>query len=146
MPNFDLDGFVLVFFNGSTSGADSSYFAIDLDGFTTDVNGLLLIGSNGVTPFPQYLISSNVIQNGADAVAIYQANDFDFPEETLATTNLIDALVYDTSDTDDAALMALLGITEQINEGSGNNTNSIQRFVDIDDNVRIRLQHRLLEH
>jgi len=146
VPNFDLDGFVLVFFNGSTSGADSSYFAIDLDGFTTDVNGLLLIGSNGVTPFPQYLISSNVIQNGADAVAIYQANDFDFPEETLATTNLIDALVYDTSDTDDAALMALLGITEQINEGSGNNTNSIQRFVDIDDNVRIRLQHRLLEH
>ena len=96
----------------------------------------MLIGSAGVTPFPHYLISANVIQNGADAVAIYQANDFDFPEETLATTtNLIDALVYDTSDPDDTALMNLLGITEQINEGSGNNTNSIQRFVDIDDNV-----------
>jgi len=136
VPNFDLDGFVLVFFNGSSSGADSSYFAIDLDGLTTDVNGLLLIGSDSVTPFPQYLISANVIQNGADAVAIYQANDFDFPEETLATTaNLIDALVYDTSDSDDTALMALLGVTEQINEGSGNNTNSIQRFVDIDENV-----------
>jgi hypothetical protein len=136
VPNFGLDGFVLVFFNGSTNGADSSYFAIDLDGLTTDVNGLLLIGSDSVTPFPQYLISANVIQNGADAVAIYQANDFDFPEETLATTtNLIDALVYDTSDSDDAALMALLGVTEQINEGSSNNTNSIQRFVDMDDNV-----------
>ncbi|MDB9961059.1 endonuclease [Oceanihabitans sp.] len=136
VPNFDLEGFVLVFFNGSESGADSSYFALDLDGLITDVNGLLLIGSDSVTPFPQYLISANVIQNGADAVAIYEGNDFDFLEDTLATTtNLIDALVYDTSDPDDAVLMALLGQTEQINEGPANNTNSIQRFVDIDDNV-----------
>ena len=135
-PNFNLDGFVLVFFNGSNSGADSSYFTIDLDGLTTDINGLLLIGSDTVAPFPQYLIAANVIQNGADAVAIYQANDFDFPEGTLATTiNLIDALVYDTSDSDDTALMALLGITEQINEGSSNNSNSIQRFEDTDGNV-----------
>ena len=136
VPNFDLEGFVLVFFNGSESGADSSYFALDLDGLITDINGLLLIGSDGVTPFPQYLISANVIQNGGDAVAIYQANDFDFPEATLATTtNLIDALVYDTSDPDDTVLMALLGQTEQINEGPANNSNSIQRFVDIDENV-----------
>lgn len=135
-PNFNLDGFVLVFFNGSNSGADSSYFTIDLDGLTTDINGLLLIGSDTVAPFPQYLIAANVIQNGADAVAIYQANDFDFPEGTLATTtNLIDALVYDTSDSDDTALMALLGVTEQINEGSSNNSNSIQRFEDNGGNV-----------
>jgi len=135
-PNFALDGYVLVFFNGSTSGADSSYFTIDLDGYTTDQNGLLLIGSNTVTPFPQLLISANLIQNGADAVAIYLGNDTDFPEGTLATqTNLIDALVYDTSDADDTVLMGLLGITTQINEGSGNNTNSIQRFVDGNNNV-----------
>ena len=127
-PNFVLDGYVLVFFNGSTSGADSSYFAIDLDGFQTDANGLLLIGSDGLVPFPQLLIAVSVIQNGADAVALYLGSDFDFPEETLATqTNLIDALVYDTSDADDTELMALLGVTEQINEGSSNNTNSIQR-------------------
>lgn len=138
-PNFSLDGFFLVFFNGSTSGADSSYFTIDLDGLTTDVNGLLLIGSDNVAPFPQRLISANIIQNGADAVAIYKANDFDFPEGTLATTtNLIDALVYDTSDSDDVELMTLLGVSEQINEGSSNNTNSIQRFVDIDNNVSYR--------
>jgi len=127
-PNFSLNGFVLVLFNGSTSGGDSSYFALDLDGFETDINGLLLIGSATVTPFPHLLISANVIQNGADAVAIYQANDVDFPEGTLATqTNLIDALVYDTSDADDVVLMNLLGVSEQINEGSSNNTNSIQR-------------------
>jgi len=129
-PNFSLDGYIVVLFNGSTNGMDSSYFAIDLDGYTTDVNGLLLIGSNTVVPFPQLLISQNVIQNGADAVAVYQADILDFPRGTLATTtNLIDALVYDTSDADDPVLMGLLGVTQQINENKNGNktTESIQR-------------------
>lgn len=127
-PNFSLDGYIVVLFNGSSNGMDSSYFVIDLDGYTTDANGLLLIGSNTVVPFPQLLISQNVIQNGADAVAVYQADILDFPGGTLATTtNLIDALVYDTSDADDTVLMGLLGVSQQINEGSNNNTNSIQR-------------------
>ena len=135
-PNTPLDDYVVVFFNGSTSGADSSYFAIDLDGYTTDENGLLLIGSDAVTPFPQLLISANSIQNGADAVAIYLSDSSQFPLGTLATqTNLIDALVYDTADSDDTVLMGLLGVTTQINEGSSNNTNSIQRFVDMSNNV-----------
>ena len=126
--NFSLDGYVLVLFNGSTSGNDSSYFALDLDGQTTDVNGLLLIGSNTVSPVPQLLIGSNVIQNGADAVAIYQANSFDFPQGTQATTtDLIDAIVYDTGEADDTGLLTLLGETVQISEGGNNNTNSIQR-------------------
>ncbi len=126
-PNFSLDGYVVVFFNGSTSGGNTSYLTIDLDGYTTDINGLLLIGSTTVSPFPQLVIAPNLIQNGADAVAVYQASWYDFPEGTLATqTNLIDALMYDTSDADDTDLMMLLGETVQINEGSSNNTNSIQ--------------------
>ncbi len=126
-PDFSLDGYVVVFFNGSDNGGNSSYLAIDLDGYTTDVNGLLLIGSTSVSPFPQLIIAPNLIQNGPDAVAIYQASDTDFPEGTLATqTNLIDALMYDTSDPDDTDLMALLGESMQINEGAANNTNSIQ--------------------
>ncbi|WP_272022806.1 endonuclease [Olleya namhaensis] len=131
VPNFALDGYVLVLFNGSTSGGDSSYFALDLDGYTTDINGLLLIGSSNVSPFPQVTIPTNLIQNGADAVALYLGDDTDFLEGTLATqTNLVDVLVYDTSDANDTGLMALLGASEQINEGSSNNTNSIQRFDD----------------
>lgn len=129
-PNFNLDGYVLVLFNGSNSGGDSSYFTLDLSGYTTDVNGILLIGSNTVSPIPQYIVSANLIQNGADAVAIYQAEPEDFPEGTLATTeNLIDALVYDTSDSDDDELMALLGVSEQINENENSNKDfeSIQR-------------------
>jgi hypothetical protein len=133
-PNFSTDGYVLVFFNGSTSGGDSSYLTIDLTGFTTDSNGLLVIGSTGVSPYPQLLISLSVIQNGADAVAIYQASPDDFPEETVATiTNLIDVLLYDTSDSDDLTLIDIFNDDpnfqdiQQINEGSSGNTNSIQR-------------------
>lgn len=140
--NFSLDGYVVVFFNGSESGMNSSYFTVDLDGLVTDVNGLLLIGSNSVSPVPQFLISENVFQNGADAVAIYQASDFDFPEETVATIdNLVDVLIYGTDDDDDTDMIAIFNQDprfvdiEQIDEGLPNNTNSIQRFVDMDDNV-----------
>lgn len=137
-PNFALDGYVVVFFNGSASGMNSSYFAIDLDGYVTDVNGLLLIGSNSVNPLPQLLISENVIQNGADAVAIYQADDLDFEEPTVAyvDSTLIDVLIYGTADADDVDMIDIFNDDprfvdiQQINEGPGNNTNSIQRFVD----------------
>lgn len=128
-PNASLNGYVLVLFNGSSSGADSSYFALDLDGLTSDINGIVLIGSNNVSPVPDFILFDNTIQNGADAVAIYQGNDSDFPDGTLATTgNLVDALVYDTNDADDTNLLALLGLTDQINEGgNGSSTiNSIQ--------------------
>ena len=130
--NFSTDGYVLVFFNGSTSGADSSYMVIDLNGYVTDNNGLLVVGSEGVSPFPQVLISENVIQNGADAIGIYQASVNDFPEGTLATqTNLIDAMVYGTNDADDTVLLGLMGETVQYNDnGTNANPRSIQRFVD----------------
>ncbi|TYB79518.1 endonuclease [Bizionia myxarmorum] len=131
--NFDLDGYVVVFFNGSNSGGNTSYFTVNLNGYTTDDNGLLLIGSDTVTPFPQLLIPANVIQNGADAVAIYQGSDSDFPDRTLATiTNLVDVLVYGTSDPDAVGLLTIFSAhpnftdIQQINEGPGNNTNSIQ--------------------
>ena len=121
-PNFDLTGFVLVFFNGSTSGGNTSYLTLDLSGYTTDVNGILLIGSSTVSPVPQYIIAPNLIQNGADAVAIYQAAPTDFPDGTLATTtNLIDALVYGTSDPTATSLLNLLGETTQIDENTNGN-------------------------
>lgn len=131
-PNFSTNGFILVFFNGSESGGDSSYMVIDLNGYETDINGLLVVGSTGVSPFPQVVVSENIIQNGADAVGIYQASVIDFPEGTLATqTNLIDALVYGTNDSEDTMLLSLLGETIQYNDnGTNANPKSIQRYVD----------------
>jgi len=133
-PNFSTDGYVLVFFNGSNSGGDSSYMVIDLTGYVTDNNGLLVIGGSEVSPYPQVVMPSNVIQNGADAVAIYQASVNDFPDETVATiNNLVDVLIYDTSDPDDDTLIDIFNDDsnfeniQQINEGSSGSTNSIQR-------------------
>jgi len=129
VPNYDLDGYIIVMFNGSNSGGNRSYFTIDLQGYSTDLNGLLLIGSKTLSPVPQLLISENVIQNGADAICIYKSNINNFPEGTLATTNdLINALVYGTNDPDATSLMELLNISIQIDEGKNGKkkTESIQ--------------------
>ncbi|MBK9257054.1 MAG: endonuclease [Saprospiraceae bacterium] len=132
-PDFPLDGYVLVFFNGSAAGANTSYLTLPLDGYKTDINGIFLIGSTGVSPFPQYIIPPNVIQNGADAVALYRGTAEDFPEGTLAIAdqNLIDVLIYGTNDPIATGLIEIFrpfksDIT-QINEGNANNSNSIQR-------------------
>ena len=129
-PNFSLDGYVLVFFNGTGSQANLSYFVLDLDGITTDLNGLALIGNALVAPVPVRIIADSTMQNGADAVAIYLGNASDFPNGTAANaTNLIDALVYDTNDADATALMAALAVTTQIDENANllGTTESIQR-------------------
>ena len=131
-PNFALDGYVLVFFNGSSSGGDKSYYTIDLDGGVTDVNGLFVVASDKLNPLPQMLIPESVFQNGADGVGLYLGSFFDFPEGTLATqTNLIDAMVYGTNDTVDTGLLTLLGESIQYNDnGTTASPKSIQRYVD----------------
>ena len=128
--NFSLNGYVLVFFNGTGSLANKSYYVVDLDGLTTDVNGIVVLGNQLVSPVPNKLLTDSTIQNGPDGVAIYLGNATDFPNNTLATTtNLIDALVYDTSDADATALMTALGVTSQIDENANGaqTTQSIQR-------------------
>src|SRR5690625_118293 len=132
-PFANLDDYVLVFFNGSEAGENKSYMPIDLEGYTSDINGIFLIGSTYVSPIPDLLIPPNVIQNGEDAVGIYYGSIEDFPDWTLATTdNLIDALVYGNSNPVSTDLLELLGQTEQIDENINNNTDfeSIQRNQD----------------
>ncbi|MFL1894503.1 DUF5689 domain-containing protein [Aquimarina sp. 2-A2] len=126
--NTALDGYTVVLYNGSNN---QSYAAFDLSGFTTNANGYLVLGNPGVNnvtiTFP-----GNGVQNGADAVALYKADAANFPNGSeITTTNLIDALVYDTNDADDVELLALLTIGEsQINEDAKGNKDmhSMQRF------------------
>jgi len=126
--NTPLDGLVVVFYNGSN---DQSYRAIDLDGYTTNNEGYFVLGNDGV-PNVTLQFPSNGLQNGADAVAVYAADDSDFPSGTPITTeNLIDAVVYDTNDSDDAELLTLLNAGEpQLNEDENGNkdTESLQRL------------------
>ena len=130
-PNFSLDGYIVVLFNGNN---DSSYTdAIDLNGFSTDGNGFFIIGGNEVPDADITLGVNNIIQNGADAIAIYQAAAAQFPSGSAPTTSgLIDALVYGTNDDDDMELLTGLGETVQYNEDVNNSseTESIQRAVD----------------
>ncbi|WP_144669090.1 DUF5689 domain-containing protein [Dokdonia sp. Hel_I_53] len=125
-PNQSLDGLVLVLFNGSS---DTSYNSVDLNGFTTDENGYFLIGGNDVATADITLGATNILQNGADAIAIYTGNVADYPTGTaVSTTNLLDALVYGTSDGDDAGLLDGLGETTQYdeNENSLKDSQSLQ--------------------
>lgn len=125
--NSDLSGLVVVFYNGSN---DLSYAAFDLDGYSTDANGYFVLGNSGV-PSVDLTFNGNVLQNGADAVALYRGNASDFPNNTpVSTTNLIDAIAYDTSDADDSGLLVLLNSGQpQVNEDEGGNgtINSLQR-------------------
>ncbi|GGE43616.1 endonuclease [Psychroflexus planctonicus] len=132
-PNTPLDGYVMVLFNGSSSGGNSSYYTLDLDGFVTDFNGLFVIGGADVSPSPNFIVSQNTFQNGVDAVGIYVGNDFDYPDGTLATTaNLEDALVYSHGQSDGQDLPGLLDFQGIINENTNGEglTQSIQRADD----------------
>lgn len=133
-PNFSLDGYILVLYNGTGTNANLNYYVIDLDGVTTDVNGIAVIGNNLVSPVPDRNLPDNIFQNGPDGVGLYLGNSTDFPNLSPATsTNLIDALVYGTNDPDATALMGLLGVTIQWNESagtSGSTANSLQRKAD----------------
>ncbi len=126
-PNASLDGYVVVLYNGSN---DLSYAAFDLDGKTLDADGFFIIGNTGIISGSDIdLGTSNALQNGADAVAVYIGNDTDFPVGTAVTSaNLVDALVYGTGDADDAELLAGLGETVQYDESanSASDTESLQ--------------------
>ena len=129
-PNFPLDGYVLVFFNNTNS---SSYYSYDLDGFVTDINGIIHFGNVAVTPAPVGIIPNNKIQNGPDVVALYLGNDSDFPYTTstgtLATlTNLIDAVAYSNSNsTTPSNLMSILNLT--VSTADIETTSSISKSV-----------------
>jgi DNA/RNA endonuclease G (NUC1) len=134
-PNTDLDGLVVVFYNGVPPSNSQnnpnpfehqSYASFDLDGKKTDANGYFVLGNpavatdgpNGLTFDPGQF---GLLQNGPDAVALYVGNASDFPNGTpgsgaLPTTGLVDAVVYDTDDADDSFLKALNGNQPQINE------------------------------
>lgn len=136
-PLMNLDGYVLVFFNaGSTSPYSTtlSYYAIDLDGYTTDINGNFLIGNSQVSPTPALDLPETTLQNGPDAIALYLGNATDFPTNTAATaTNLVHAIAYsNAASTQPTALMTILNLTTCINENATSNAanHSIQRKAD----------------
>ncbi len=126
-PNGSLDHFVVVLFNGAN---DLAYRTYDLDGFSLDANGFFLMGNPGVAGV-DFVIPNNTLQNGADAVAIYDTASFVILSFTT-TINLVDAIVYDTDNADDTGLLNGLGQSVQYNENENGlaETESVSRSTD----------------
>ncbi|XP_038046951.1 uncharacterized protein LOC119721160 isoform X2 [Patiria miniata] len=87
-----LDNMVLVLYN---SEGESSYKAVDLQGYRTDTNGFFVIGPASVQSSGLLMDESHWFDGKVGAVAIYKGSSADFPDGTRATsTNLVDAVVY----------------------------------------------------
>lgn len=112
--NQSLNGYTVVFYNGSDN---ESYRTVDLSGFSSDSNGYFILGSDLFPGADITMGPDNTIQNGADAIAIYNAPAANFPDDTPVTSSdLVDAVVYGTSDDDDLELLAGLNQTIQWDE------------------------------
>ncbi|MCX6538217.1 MAG: DNA/RNA non-specific endonuclease [Acidobacteria bacterium] len=132
--NTPLDGLVVVFFDGTSTGSgNQSYAVFDLDGYTTDANGYFTMGNPGVPGVSLFFDPGafGLLQNGPDAVALYIGHASEFPNGTaVTTTNLQDAIVYGTDDPSASGLLPLLNAGQKIvNENATGNsqTQSSQR-------------------
>jgi 5'-nucleotidase len=130
VPFASLLGYSLVFFNGAV---DTSYMAMDLAAFTNGL-GLVTAGAGAVSQSLALTWADNTMQNGADAVALYQTRASVFPNSSaMTTTRLVDAVVYGTGDAADTGLLdgllpagpGRLQLDEAL--GGSSTTNSIQR-------------------
>ena len=123
-----LDGVTLVLFNGND---DLAYASIPLDGYVTNADGYFVVGSEQVANVGVPAWTTNGLQNGPDAAALY-FGDAPAVGDAATDANLIDALVYGTADPDDAELLAALGETVQWDESANANPTgeSLQRQED----------------
>jgi len=122
--NTSLDGLVVVLYNGSDAQSYNSAF--DLDGYSTNAEGYFLLGNELVSPTPSIIINNNGIQNGADAVAIHVGDATNYENDTpVSALGLIDAIVYDTNDSNNAGLLDVLTPNQpQKNEDDADDKNS----------------------
>lgn len=120
--NVALDGYSIVLYNGSN---DLSYRTIDLSGYRTNAEGYFVVGNETVANVI-LVIPANSVQNGADAIALYRSDILLPLNSPLTLNNLVDAVVYGTSDATDLELLALLNSGElQIDENSGGVADSV---------------------
>jgi len=128
--NTPLDGLVLVFFNGS---GDVSYDVYDLDGYSTDDLGFFLLGSPQLIGVDAVLNpnAQGSIQNGQDAIALYEGNGADWLAGTpVSFSNIVDAMVYSSDDGPDDVLSGALTPGQTILNISGNSPFSFSRVPD----------------
>ncbi|XP_026548382.1 uncharacterized protein LOC113430114, partial [Notechis scutatus] len=94
-----LKGYHLVLYNGK---GNMAYKVLDLDGFSTDDQGFLLIGSGNLVPRPAIILSKATIQNGPDAIAVYFGRSDLYVGMPVDNEGLEDALVHKSNKRDKA--------------------------------------------
>lgn len=112
-----LDGYFLVFINGN---GDAIYNIIDLAGGSIS-DGYFVVG-NAATPNVDLTFDDNGLQNGQDAVGLYLDPSVALEIGALANADgLIDLVVYDSNDDDDAELLGFLAAECQVQYNEGEN-------------------------
>ena len=109
-----LNNFVIVLYDGSTNEA---YRVIPLQGGSISPYGYYVIGSSNVDPQPDRDLGTevNILQNGVDAVALYQGDLSQFTVGMSATAeSLVDALVYYKRGRTNSDLIGVLTPNQQI--------------------------------
>ena len=129
--NLPVNGLSLVFFNGSN---DTSYENFNLSG-STDAEGFFLVGqAPGVSGRDQDFPVNVSLQNGADAVALFNIAASNFSSVTVDAAlaahgaSLLDAMVYDNSAStpDDSGLLQLLVAAEpQVTETTSTSSSRV---------------------
>lgn len=98
-PNESASGLKLVWFNGGAGGVPvtGAYKTIDLTTCSANAQGYLLVGTLSI-PGVQIAWAGNTLQNGEDAVALYDSSSGTFATNAPpSATGLIDYIVYQTS-------------------------------------------------
>ena len=105
--NASLNGYTLAFCDGANQ---TYYYSINLNNESLDANGFFVIGTFGM-PNLNLTFPVNTIQNGYDAVALYNGPSASYTiGNSVVATNLIDVAVYETSDATIAPLLTALGL------------------------------------
>ncbi|MFP6875108.1 MAG: lamin tail domain-containing protein [Verrucomicrobiales bacterium] len=143
--NTPLDNHVLVFFNGAGGGSHGAYRVIDLGGLSTGADGFFLAAQVAVPGIAQRvsantgIIYEGAIQNGEDGVGLYAnttAADISISSpKTQASdnlANLLDAVVYETNDSDSGLIaeFGLSGFSLNEHEFGNKDTDSAGRTTD----------------
>jgi len=118
-----LNDVTVVFYRGSDN---TIYDLIDLSGNNIDANGYFLIGDASL-PAPDIILPADSLLDDANAVAVYFSNIGNFSiGGAITTTDIIDALVYDSGQPNNSTLLSLLNVGQaQINE-NGNSAVATQ--------------------
>nr|XP_006821856.1 PREDICTED: uncharacterized protein LOC100367085 [Saccoglossus kowalevskii] len=101
-----LDTLIVVLFNGQD---DRAYKTISLQNYRTDSNGYFILGTRNVEESVDVVIDELVLTNSIGAVTLYQTNPASYPNGIKPKPdNLVDAVVYSTTDSTDSYLLDVL--------------------------------------